>query len=310
MAPIDDIARVIAEAIAKALADREAELTRIAVAGGKEAGPGLLQDVGSIVDIITNIIGSIPIVGQLAGFSLEPVKVIEGAAGKQGRAFGIGYMLGYAAFNMAQPLFLPIQHAIADAAQTEIFDPNTAATLDAKGLIAHEFGRSEAAGGNLSGDHYDKLVESARQYPDVSQVMDAWLKRQVNESDVDTALQHHAIPREWWPALKALRRYFLSPADLALANLRGIINDTTMNEYAAELGITPDDMQVLIGNTGEPPGIMQMLFLYRRGIIQEEDLRRAIKQSRIRDEWIDDVIALRYQPMTTADAARDRKSVV
>lgn len=304
MAPIDDIARVISEAIAKALKESEDEFIRVAKAGGKEAGPGLFQDVGSVVGIITDVILALPIVGDIAGAIFDPVKTIEHAAGGSGRAFGMGWVLGSIGVELLQPAVLDIQHYVNDLLQTEIFDPNTAALLRAKGIITEDQGRSEAAGGNLDGSHFDKLVDSAQERPAIGQVLDAWNKDLVDEQAVDAALQHHAIPQFWWGPLKALRRSFLSPADLALANLRGNIDDTTMEGYARQLGVDANDMAVLVENTGEPPGIMEMLFLYRRGLVDKDRLTRAIRQSRIRNEWVDAVIDLRFQPMTTSDAAR------
>lgn len=304
MAPIDDIAEVIRKALVNALKDSEDELKAIAEAGGKQAGPGLFQDVHSVVDTIVKIITALPIVGDLAGIPLEPVRVIEDAAGGSGRAFGLGWVLGSIGVELAQPAVLDIQHYVNDLFQSDIFDPQTAAMLRAKGVISEDQARSEAAGGNLDGTHLDQLVDSAQERPAVGEVMDMWLKDQVTEDDVNAALQHHGIPQFWWGPLKAMRRQFLSGADLALANLRGVIDDTTMSGYARQLGIDANDMQVLIDNTGEPPGIMEMLFLYRRGMIDEAKLVRAIRQSRVRNEWVQSIIDLRYAPMTTADAAR------
>lgn len=302
--PIDDIAGVITRAIIDALKDREDELKRIAEAGGKQAGPGLFQDVGSIVQTITDIIGAIPVVGELAGIPLAPVKAIEGHAGDAGRAFGMGWVLGSVGVELAQPVVEDISHYVNDLIQSGIFDPQTAALLRAKGVISEDQGRSEAAGGNLDGSHFDALVDAAQERPAVGEVLNMWLKDEIDENAVNAAFTHHGIPQFWWGPLKAMRRTFLSGADLALANLRGIIDDTTMNGYAKQIGIDENDMQVLIDNTGEPPGIMEMLFLYRRGLIDRDRLTRAIRQSRIRNEWVDAVIDLRFAPMTTADAAR------
>lgn len=304
MAPIDDIAKIITEAIRDALVQSEAELTRIAEAGGKQAGPGTLQNIGSIFSILESVVTTAILLADPLTTALGVAKTVDDAAGDSGRSFGLGYLLGSAGFQALTPVLLPVNHAIADAAQTEIFDPATAAMLQAKGIIDDTYGRSEAAGGNLSGEHYDKLVDATQERPDVGQVLDAWLKDLVSEDDVNAALQHHQIPQFWWGPLKALKRQFLSPADLALSNLRGEITDDTMEGYAAQLGVTADDMAVLIGNTGEPPGIEQMLFLYRRELITKDDLVRAIKQSRIRNEWIPAVEALAHEPMSTADAAR------
>lgn len=304
MAPIDDIARIVTQAIINALKDREQELTRIAEAGGDKAGSGTWGTVGSIVGIISDVVNAVPVIAEVLSLPLEPLKLVEDAAGEGGKAFGIGYLLGNVAFGALDPIMQPLDHAIANALQTGIFDPQTAAMLQAKGIIDEAYGRSEAAGGNLSGEHYDKLVAATVERADYTVALDAWLKGLVTEAQVDEALHHAGIIEEWWAPIKALRRAFLSPADLALANLRGAITPETMQGYANQLGMTPDDMQVLVANTGEPPGLMELLFLFRRGQIDQERLTRGVRQSRVRDEWMDAILKLRYAPMTVADAAR------
>lgn len=302
--PIDDISGALAAAIAQAIVDSKDTLEAIAVAGGKAAGPGPLQDAESLVKIITSIITTLPIVGDLAGLALGPVDAIDKNTSSEGRAFGMGWIFGSVGLQLMEPVVEDVTHYVNDLIQSGIFDPATAAQLRAKSLISEDQGRSEAAGGNLDGTHFDILTDAAQERPPIGQVLDAWLKGYVNEDAVNSALQHHTIPEFWWPAIKALRRQFLSPADLALANLRGIIDDTELTAYSAQLGVTDSDMQTLIGNTGEPPGIMEMLFLLRRGLISQDDMVRAIKQSRIRNEWVPAVLDLRFAPMTTADAAR------
>lgn len=302
--PIDDISEALATAISKAIVNSEDVLKAIAEAGGKAAGPTPLQNAESLVKIITSVITSLPIVGDIVGLATEPLDVIDNNTSPEGRAFGMGWIFGSIGVELLQPVIEDVQHYVNDLFQSGIFDPDVAAQLQAKGLITDAQGRSEAAGGNLDGDHYDTMVDAAQERPAVGQVIDAWLKDLVTEADVDAALQHHTIPQFWWGPIKALSRLFLSPADLALANLRGEMDTTTMLGYAKQLGMDANDMQVLINNTGEPPGIQEMLFLWRRQLISKDRLERAIRQSRVRDEWIDAVELLAHEPMSTADAAR------
>lgn len=86
----------------------------------------------------------------------------------------------------------------------------------------------------------------------------------------------------------------LSPDQVGLAVLRGNIGmDYAISESLLS-GLDPDRLQVVIDNTGEPPGIEQMLELFRRGEITEDELVRAIRQSRVRDEWVPAVLKMRY----------------
>lgn len=94
----------------------------------------------------------------------------------------------------------------------------------------------------------------------------------------------------------------LSPADLALAVLRGNMSQAEGTAQAAKSGTDAAQFSVLIGNTGEPPGLQQLLEGYRRGFIGRAELEKGIKESRYRDEWIPLLEQLRYEPMSVADA--------
>jgi hypothetical protein len=304
MAPIDDIAKILSSAIIDALKDRQDELTAIAEAGGDKAGHGIWGDIGTITGIIGDVVTAVPIVGELLGLPLEPIKAIEGQAGAAGESFAFGYLLGYVGWNVVQPAILPAQHAVADALQTEIFDPQTAAQLESKGIIDNAYGRSEAAGGNLSGEHYDKLVDAAQDRPALAELIELLRRGEITQADYADALKHHGIPVEWIDRLGALSRSMLSPADLALANLRGFMDYGTARDYAAVLGIVEPDFQTLISNTGEPPGSEMLMEALRRGFIDEATFEHGIRQSRVRDEWIPTMRDLRLSPMSTADAVR------
>ena len=94
----------------------------------------------------------------------------------------------------------------------------------------------------------------------------------------------------------------LSPADLADAVVRGHMDRDTATAEAAKSGIDKDPFAILLANTGEPPGIEQLLFAHRRKIIDTARLVAGIRQSRVRDEWIDVIEALSFVPLTASDA--------
>lgn len=302
--PIDDLSDALTKAIAKAIADAKGELTDIAVAGGKAGkGSGLFGDVGKLTDIIGGIVGPALTAFAFAFPPLEVLKEVENAAG-EASGFGLGYLLGNLGFQAIQPFTLPINHAVADLAQTEIFDPGTAATLEVKGLLGHEAGRSEAAGGNLSGEHYDKLVEAAKTFPDLLTLLTMRDRSLISDEQLLLALQRHGYPADWIGGIRGLSRQLLAPADLALAALRGNVDEGVARAYAKILSISDDDFTVLMDNTGEPPGPQELMEALRRGFIDKDRFDRGIRQSRVRNEWIDVEYAIRQSPMSVADAVR------
>lgn len=302
--PAQQLADILRDALISALQDREAELTAIAEAGGSKAGTDLFGDVGSLVGIFSDIVGAVPVLGTLFDLPLEPLKAVEGAAGKSGLAVGIGYTLGYAAWNAIQPVLEPLNHAVAALVQTELFDAQTAAQMVSMGIMPLEAGASEAAGDNFDGTHFNMMIDAAGNRPSFDVAAEMLRRGLIQQSDFATALARHNIPQYWWDAYQGLVRILLSPADLALANLRGTLPLDEATAYAAQLGLLETDFQTLIANTGEPPGTEMMMEALRRGFIDQPTFERAVLQSRVRDEWIPTLLQLQFTPMSTADAVR------
>lgn len=94
----------------------------------------------------------------------------------------------------------------------------------------------------------------------------------------------------------------LDPAMLSEMVMRGIV---TEDDGAAEAGMSAlnkERFDKLVATVGEPPGIMQMLSLYRRGLIDDEALNKIIRYSRVRNEWIPQIKMLAHDTMSQSEA--------
>jgi hypothetical protein len=94
----------------------------------------------------------------------------------------------------------------------------------------------------------------------------------------------------------------LPVAESVLAVLKG--HNTIEQAYAEaeRTGWTHSRVDTYLANVGEPPGLQELLLLFRRGQIDSDRLDHGIRQSRVRDEWIDAVHGLQYGPPPAADA--------
>jgi hypothetical protein len=302
MALDDTIREALHAALDEWFNDVEGNLNTIGENAGKAAAGGILGDVGRLTSIFSDLLGAIPVIGSLLEDATNPIAAVENAAGKFGTGFGLGWLAGSIGLRLMEPLLLPAFHASAAAVTNEIFDPDTAARLVAQGIISSQFGASEASGSGFDGQHFNWLADSALTRPETGELLRLYNLQLIGQSDVELAFQRHGIPQFWWGPLLALSRNFLSVADLALAQLRGDLSDTDAGAYAGLLGMTPDDFSVLLANTGEPPGVMQLLEAYRRGFIDEPTLELGIRQSRVRDQWIPVLEQLRFERMSAATA--------
>ena len=98
----------------------------------------------------------------------------------------------------------------------------------------------------------------------------------------------------------------LSPADLADGVERNIIDGQTAYDEATLSGLNGTRFQWLIDLTGEPPGVIDMVKLWRQGRLSEGDLDKMIAYSRIRLEWMEQTKLLAYDFISSADVIEGR----
>ena len=93
----------------------------------------------------------------------------------------------------------------------------------------------------------------------------------------------------------------LSPAEAAVGVVKGHMDEGTAIDEAKRSGIDPERFLVMLLNTGEPPGLQQLQEALRRGIIDTGTFDKGVRQSRVRNEWTDTLIALRYAPVAAGE---------
>lgn len=81
----------------------------------------------------------------------------------------------------------------------------------------------------------------------------------------------------------------LSPDQAADLVLKGWWSQADGEHEAALSGIGTNRFTRMVQLAGEPPGVMGLLDLWRRGLLSDADLERGVKESRVRDEWLDTV---------------------
>lgn len=181
-------------------------------------------------------------------------------------------------------------------------DVNTVAKLAALNLASPDNAVGAINEQGIDAGWANALIDASRSYPDLSTALDLLRRNEIEDTHFRLWMLRNGYQSQDIDELVKLVRNPISPADAALALLRGNLSQAEALNVAHEAGISDSDFNVLVNNTGEPPGIMQMLEAYRRHFIDEATLRKGILQSRVRDEWIDMLLKLRYTPMTVADA--------
>lgn len=101
---------------------------------------------------------------------------------------------------------------------------------------------------------------------------------------------------------KLLKSTPLTPEQCADLVIKGWMSVTEGENEAVLSGVTAERFKQLVHSAGEPISLQDLLFLWRRGNIDEARVDHGIRESRIRDEWIDAAKALRQVPVSPSDA--------
>lgn len=92
----------------------------------------------------------------------------------------------------------------------------------------------------------------------------------------------------------------ITPAELADMVVKNILKQEEAAQEARKSGVPEKDFDLMVKVNGEPPAIGELLTLFRRHQVTDEQLTKAIRQSHIRDEWIDTVKRMGIQFPTPA----------
>lgn len=225
--------------------------------------------------------------GELAG--LLNMRVV-GTAASMGIGSGIADLLA------------PVNQRIMLADPNLTLDLQTSIMLANAGHWSHDAAQREAGRQGINGDRFEAARIIAIQVPELTAGLELLRRGHVDHKTVYEWLRHVGYQPGDAELLLDLARTHIAPADAALMVLRGIIGADEGHGIAAIAGYTPDDFDKLVLATGEPPGPEELMFALRRGFIDQARFDHGIRQSRIRNEWIDVMTKLRYSPMSAADA--------
>lgn len=94
----------------------------------------------------------------------------------------------------------------------------------------------------------------------------------------------------------------LAPTSLAEAVVKHSVGVDWARDEARKGGMTHDNFDVLVQRTGNPPGPETLLDLLRRGVIDSDRAVHGFAQGYLKDEWSDDLLALRVNPLPLGEA--------
>ena len=96
----------------------------------------------------------------------------------------------------------------------------------------------------------------------------------------------------------------LGSPELATAVVQNVVETDWAKQQALRLGLTPELFDIIVRTTGEPLGAQQMLELWRRGKVTEEQVDQALRESRLKNQYIAALKELRFVVAPPSDLIR------
>jgi hypothetical protein len=296
------VARVVSDAMADHLhksasvraAIHSAGLNKFADLIGDEARPGM----GPIWRQIAAVPGMPDHLKQLYTFAADGRGEWSTALNLIGASAVGGSGLGTVFNNMLAPY---TQHLLA-ASPALLLPYGTYAQMATARVITPAELYSRGARQGIMTPDLEALLEANWQRPDFTTLLAMLRRKLISIGEFNKQMERQGWEPGMPEIMSALEYELLAPADLALMALRGIITEDEGRAEAARGGVIPEHFDRLVLATGEPPGPESLMMAMRRGFIDQTRFAHGIRQSRIRNEWIDVMDKLRFSPMSVADA--------
>lgn len=248
------------------------------------------------------------------------------AAGKAGEAvaFGLGFALGRA----LEPVGTELLQEAWKLAPLKAVDAGLLAEGVAQGQVDKGKAENWASEHGYSAEAFAAMVDIANTGPAIGAAYAALRRGFLTPAEFETALKRTGLEEQWNAALLKLADELLDPGAIATAVHRGIMAGggliikepptgegkiphvpqsqlSAVHEFAGH-GIDAERARILVGNTGLPLALGQMLQLLNRGEATEDDVRRSISQSNVRNEYMDVALALRRRLLTPHEYVEGR----
>lgn len=222
---------------------------------------------------------------------------------------GAAFAAGIATAPTLAPVVRELENETWKRYQSRPVAHGDAAEIVAENVEQLEWGKDQASQNGLSGDKFEAIVGAVMNAPGFAQLLTLYRRGEITQAELEHGFRKARLETRWDSHLETLRDDRLDPAVVALAIVRGLIEDPgilpvappvgegkvpkfpTFNvdavAEAAAHGIDRERLSVLVGNTGRPMAVVEAARAAFRGIIERVDFDRAIAEGDIRNEWKD-----------------------
>lgn len=215
----------------------------------------------------------------------------------------IGYATGSAASAALAPEVQPFANDAWAAHPSMPVSPQELAAMVVQAIMEEPDAADEARMTGINPDRFHRLVRLSGDPPGPETLLAMHDRNYINEATLTEGLRQSRLKPEWVEPYKRMSRELLTAQTLAEMVVQGVLSHDVATAAAQRVSVEPDDFALLVRVAGSPPGPMESLDMWNRGIMSEDEVDNALMQSRLKPEWVPQFKQLRELVLTPAVAA-------
>lgn len=158
-------------------------------------------------------------------------------------------------------------------------------------------GEAEALKSGMTPQLFEVLMRITGQPLAPQVLMEAYRRGIIDEARMHEGLLQGDTRNEWFDVMVDLRYRPMSAGAAIAAAVQGHLPVEEAKRRAAEDGLDPADWEPLYETAGNPPGNETMLELLNRGDMSEAEVRQGLRESNLKNRYIDAFIKSRRRLM-------------
>lgn len=173
--------------------------------------------------------------------------------------------------------------------------PADAALMVLRGIIDQGEGHVIAGESGYTPADFDRLVLATGEPPGPESLMEALRRGFIDPERFAHGIRQSRIRNEWIGLMEQLRFEPMATADAVEAVVRNYITPAEGESIALQNGLEARDWSTLLLAHGRPPGLGQMQQLLNRGLVSQEQVDQAVRESDIKNKYVPMVRGLRWR---------------
>lgn len=173
----------------------------------------------------------------------------------------------------------------------QILSPQALADLVVFGVLTEERAWPLAKLNGITREDFAMLVLGAGQPPSNEELAFALRRGVIDRDRYVKGLMQGPLRNEWIPYVEQMVLSPMSVADAVESVVQGALTDAQGRAIATQDGLIPEHWAPLVAIAGNPPGVQELGSMYRRRIITHDQLVQGIKESRLKNKYIEATIA-------------------